>query len=212
MLFAKASLKHAAITRIAFEYQDLVGIEVLIDFFRNPKLYCWVELESEEPEPATIDDVVAARTEGGFEYIQVKFTADPDKYLLDWDWLLERKRHGTSRLKKWATSLSKLTKSGSVHLAQLRTNRRPDAEFENALDLDRIRLSRLSAERRQVVEKELGSPEQAKAFFKAFAFQAFGSADAEGLERRLKGKVMPNGHHDRGVAVTSRAGAPVGNA
>jgi len=188
---ARTSLKRAAITRTAFEYQDLIGIDILINFFRDPKLYQWVELESENREAGYLDDIVAARTNGDFEYIQVKFTVDPNKYLLDWEWLLERKAHGTSRLKKWATSLSRLTKFGAVHLAELRTNRRPNAEFQGALDQDRIQLNRLSANRREAVEKEVGGPKQAKAFFEAFIFRHSETPDAEGLERRLKAKVIP---------------------
>ena len=127
---ATATLKKAAIARAGFEYQDLVGIEVLINFFRDPTLYQWVELESEEPQVGYLDDVVAARTDGRFEYIQVKFTSDPDAYMLGWDWLLERKPRGTSRLKKWSSSLLKIAALGPVYIAQLRTNRRPDPEFQ----------------------------------------------------------------------------------
>jgi hypothetical protein len=188
---SKAALKHAAITRSAFEYQDLIGIEVLINFFRDPKLYHWVELESEEPLVGFLDDVVASRTDGSFEYIQVKFTPDPDNYLLDWDWLLEHKPRGTSRLKKWSNSLAKLASVGSVHLAELRTNRRPDAEFENALDRGRIRPSRILESRRRVIEKELGGISQAKTFFKNFKFVHSEIPDVEGLERRLKGTIVP---------------------
>jgi NACHT domain len=188
---AKAVLKHAAITRIGFEYQDLIGIEVLINFFRDPGLYQWVELESEDPEVGYLDDVVAARKDGSFDYTQVKFTVDPDEYPLNWNWLLERKAHGTSRLRKWATSLSRLASSGSVHLGELRTNRRPDAEFAGALDQNKIRLSRLSPERRKAVEEELGGPEQAEAFLDAFAFRHSETPDVDGLERRLKNKVIP---------------------
>jgi hypothetical protein len=188
---ASTSLKRAAITRTAFEYQDLIGIDLLINFFRDPRLYQWIELESENREVGYLDDIVAARTDGDFEYIQVKFTVDPNKYLLDWEWLLERKAHGTSRLRKWATSLSRLTKSGTVHLAELRTNRCPDTEFQSALDQDRIQLNRLSADRRKAVEKELGGPNQAKAFFEAFIFRHSETPDAEGLERRLKAKLIP---------------------
>jgi hypothetical protein len=102
IFLTKTALKHAAITRAAFDYQDLIGIEVLIDFFRDPRRYQWVELESEDRSAGYLDDVVALRADGRFEYTQVKFTVDPDRYPLSWDWLLERKAHGTSRLKKWA--------------------------------------------------------------------------------------------------------------
>jgi hypothetical protein len=110
----KTVLKTPGITRAAFEYQDLIGIEVLIDFFRNPDRYAWVELESEGRSSGYLDDVVALRKDGKLEYTQVKFTVDPDRYPLSWDWLLESRAHGTSRLKKWADTLSTYGKSGGM--------------------------------------------------------------------------------------------------
>ena len=189
---SKTTLKRAAITRTAFEYQDLIGIELLINFFRDPKLYRWVAIESEDPTAGSLDDVVAERTDGKFEYIQVKFTVDPDKYPLDWDWLLERTPRGTSRLKKWADSLSDIVRNGSgIGSAQLRTNRQPDDEFKAALKGEHISLSKIAEPRRGVIETELGGRKQAAAFFKTFRFQHSEHPDVDGLERQLKGKVVP---------------------
>lgn len=187
----KTPLKPAAITRAAFEYQDLIGIEVLIAFFRDPGRYEWVELESEDRLAGYLDDVVALRTDGKFEYTQVKFTVDPDQYPLSWDWLLERKEHGTSRLKKWATSIQKHGKSGVLGQAQLRTNRVPDAEFDRSLKGHLVKLADLSPSRRAEVKKELGGAAQARGFFKIFQFNHSELADVQGLEQRLKGSVVP---------------------
>jgi len=66
-LLPKTALKPAAITRAAFDYQDLIGIEALIGFFRDPKRYQWVELESEDRSVGYLDDVVALRADGKFE-------------------------------------------------------------------------------------------------------------------------------------------------
>jgi hypothetical protein len=187
----KTALKHAAITRAAFDYQDLIGIEVLIDFFRDPGRYQWVELESEDRSAGYLDDVVALRSDGKFEYTQVKFTVDPDRYMLGWDWLLERKAHGTSRLKKWAGSVSDLDKSGGLGRAELRTNRTPDTEFGHALQGDFIKLGKLSPSRRAEIERELGGAKEARAFFEVFLFRHSEIADVRGLEQRLKGTVIP---------------------
>lgn len=188
---SKTALKPAAITRAAFDYQDLIGIEVLINFFRDPRRYQWVELESEDRSAGYLDDVVALRADGKFEYTQVKFTVDPDRYLLDWNWLLERKAHGTSRLKKWADSVSDLDRSGGLGHAELRTNRRPDTEFGEALRGDLIKLGKLSPSRRAEIERELGGVSEARTFFKAFQFRHSEVADVQGLEQRLKGTVVP---------------------
>lgn len=95
-------IKSAAIPRAAFHYQDLVGIETLIRFFRDPQLYEWVELESEDKAARSLDDVIAKRCDGTFELTQVKFTVDADRYSLEWDWLLDKSDGGTSLLGKWS--------------------------------------------------------------------------------------------------------------
>jgi hypothetical protein len=188
---AKTALKTAGITRAAFEYQDLIGIEVLIDFFRNPARYAWVELESEDRAAGYLDDVVALCKDGKFEYTQVKFTVDPNRYPLSWDWLLESKAHGTSRLKKWADSLSTYGRSGGVGRAELRTNRTPDREFAKGLHGNKVRLNKIPAARRAEVERELGGTSKAHTLFKQFRFRHSEVPDAQGLEQRLKGTIVP---------------------
>ena len=188
---AKTTLKTAGITRAAFDYQDLIGIEVLIDFFRNPDRYAWVELESEDRLAGYLDDVIALRTDGKFEYTQVKFTVDPDRYPLSWDWLLESKARGTSRLKKWADSLSTYGRSGGIGRAELRTNRTPDSEFAKALYGNKVRLNSIPGPRRAEVERELGGANEARTFFKLFQFRHSEIPDVQGLEQRLKGTIVP---------------------
>ena len=188
---SKSVLKPAAITRAAFDYQDLVGIEVLIDFYRDPERYQWIELETEDRSAGYLDDVIALRADGKFEYTQVKFTVDPDRYPLSWDWLLERREHGTSRLKKWAASTQNQGGSGCLGRAQLRTNRKPDTEFAEALKGDFIQPGKLSASRRAEIERELGGAAAARAFFKVFQFRHSEVADVQGLEQRLRGTVVP---------------------
>jgi hypothetical protein len=188
---AKTALKTAGITRAAFDYQDLIGIEVLIDFFRNPARYTWVELESEDRSAGYLDDVVALRNDGKFEYTQVKFTVDPDRYALSWDWLLESKPQGTSRLKKWANSLSAYSKSGGIGRAELRTNRTPDGEFAEGLRGNKIRPNKIPPARRTQIEQELGGAAEARAFFEHFQFRHSEIPDVPGLEQRLKGTIVP---------------------
>jgi NACHT domain len=176
---------------MAFEYQDLIGIEVLLNFFRDPKLYRWVEIESEEPTAGYLDDVVAARGDGAFEYIQVKFTPDPDKYLLSWDWLLERKPAGTSRLRKWHETITSLGASGPIQKAELRTNRRPDEEFAKALKDNRVQFNDVATTTRASIEKQLGGTKEAQAFFKTFKFIHSEIPDVDGFENTLKGTIVP---------------------
>ena len=63
----------------------------MIDHFRDPNLYEWVQLESEDASFQALDDVVALRKDASIEFVQVKFTVNLGAYFLDWDWLLEGK-------------------------------------------------------------------------------------------------------------------------
>lgn len=49
------------------DFQDLVGIELLSRFFRDPDLFQWVTLESDDRETRSLDDVVALRRDGSVE-------------------------------------------------------------------------------------------------------------------------------------------------
>jgi hypothetical protein len=81
--------KLTSITRVGFEYQDLVAIQTLIDFYREPTKYRWVQVEASDPSFRAVDDVVACLADGRFELTQVKFAVDPNnpKTALDWSWL-----------------------------------------------------------------------------------------------------------------------------
>src|ERR1700692_1026375 len=142
-MVTKKPLTNLGIPRTSFEYQDLIGIEVLLRFYRDPNLFHWVQLEADEPKVGKLDDVVAARKDNTFELLQVKFTVDPDRYFLDWNWLLDKKGKGTSLLQKWLGALLKVKGLGAVHSAKLRTNRRPSDDFilslkDGFVDFDKL--------------------------------------------------------------------------
>lgn len=186
-----SSIKNAAITRVGFDYQDLIGIELLIDYYQEPDRYLWVQLESEDDEFRSLDDVVAARSDGTFELTQVKFTPKPDEYHLDWKWLLERKPKGTSRLRKWASSLKDLADQGRVKTACVRTNRRPDPEFSKALAGHFIDLSKVEASTRLKIENDLGGTAAAIEFFRAFEFR-HSEKMVDRLEADLRARLVPS--------------------
>ena len=157
----------------------------------------WIELDSEDTEAGHLDDVVAARQDGTYEFIQVKFTPDPNKYFLNWDWLLESKPKGMSWLAKWAKSLNSVASLGPIHSAKLRTNRKPDGEFKKALESGRINLSKLGETARNRVEDELGGPESASRFFDCFNF-SHSEPLIDQLENQLKALIVPTDTDDRG--------------
>jgi NACHT domain len=187
---AKHTFKTSGIARSGFEYQDLIGIEILLKFYRDPNLYNWVELESEDKATGKLDDVIVARRDNSFELLQVKFTADPGRYFLNWDWLLAKKGKSTSLLKKWSASLSSMKSLGRVHSARLRTNRQPDSEFSKVLNGTLVDFDKIPAARRNVVSNELGGQAAARAFFAQFEF-SHSELLIDDLEIKLKGEIVP---------------------
>ncbi len=187
---AKSRIKPAAITRAAFEYQDLVGIEVLIRQYRDPELYAWVLLEADDTAYRALDDVVAARKDGSYELVQVKFTVDPGRYELDWDWLLAKTEKGTAMLEKWAKSLARVAAMGPIHSAGLKTNRIPSGEFAKCLKGMRVDLDLLPKEFRESVESACGGAAEAKTFFSTFDFLG-GMPDLDRYEDYLRDQLVP---------------------
>ncbi len=165
--------KRTGLLRAGFQYQDLVAIETLINFYRQRDLYAWVQLEAEDQEFWSIEDVVACRPNGLYELTQVKFTANPDAPAnnLSWRWLTAnggtRKK---SLLQKWATTTLHHKAAGTLAQAALKTDRVPDTAFAKCLKGTKIDYTLLSAKDKAIVEKQLGSPEDAKSFFESFEF------------------------------------------
>lgn len=188
---AEHNFKTAGILRAAFDYQDLIGIEVLIRFYRDPKLFHWVELESNEPQAGKLDDVVAARQDGSYELYQVKFSVDPSEYQLDWDWLLTRKPKGTSLIQKWAGALKTVVSLGPVHTAKLRTNRLPDSNFQQSLIGNLVDFDKIDDSRKSTLVTELGSEAEARSFFQQFEF-SHSEPLIDDLGTLLKGQIVPS--------------------
>lgn len=186
---ANATIKPATITRVGYEYQDLVGIEALIRFYRDPKSYNWVELEADKTD-SSLDDVVVARSDGSLEYYQVKFTVDQTDYPLTWDWLLAKKPKGTSLLGKWAKSLTEVARQGPIRYASLRTNRIPDADVAACLKDTLLSLDLVPEETRLKLETECGGRAAALAFFAKFEF-VHSARNFDAYESHLRDQLVP---------------------
>ena len=190
IVMTKVQIKPAAITRAGYEYQDLAGIEVLIRQYRDPDLYAWVQLEADDTNYRALDDVVAARKDGSYEFVQVKFTVDSERYEMDWDWLLSKTKKGTSMLEKWAKALARVAAMGPIHSAVLKTNRIPSAEFAKCLEGTRVNIDLLAKEIRDSVESACGGAAEAKMFFRTFDFLG-GLPDLESYENYLRDQLVP---------------------
>lgn len=164
--------KPTAITRVGFACQDLVAAETLLEFYRNPNKYQWVQVEASDPSFRAVDDVVACRADGRFELTQVKFAVDRDNPMtaLDWEWLLATKPRGKSLLQHWAAPVTKHVDVGLLASACLKTDRKPNADFSKALEGSRVSYSKIPAAIRKRIVTQLGSTATAQKFFANFDF------------------------------------------
>ncbi|MDR7299522.1 hypothetical protein J2X16_004892 [Pelomonas aquatica] len=166
-----AEVKATAIPLAGYVYQTLQGVDLLCDWLDAPTRYTRVRFECDDDDvaPQGLDDVVAERQDGRVDVTQVKFTPSPEKYLLDWDWLLTKpgKARGTSRclLRKWADALAGIDapRLGDVCLI---TNRVPDLALESCLAGGAfIDYKKAAADVQSKVEAELGGQAAALSFF-----------------------------------------------
>lgn len=163
---------------------------MLIRHYRDPDLFEWVQIESDDQNAKALDDVVALRKDGSVEYVQVKFTANSEKYFLDWDWLLSKSGKGTSMLDKWAKSFRKAKAYGPIHSAQLKTNRNPTDAVAACMAGNKVLLEKLDAKTRQLVEAECGGSAEAVEFFASFEFTS-AMPDLEHFEVQLRDQLVP---------------------
>jgi hypothetical protein len=162
-------IKSTATTSAGYIYQNRQGIRVLCDWLDAPARYTRVKFEcdNEIEAPKGLDDIVVERSDGLADLHQIKFTPDPDTYLLSWDWLLEKTgktARSRSMLRKWFDAFKKLDPARIGELS-LTTNRRPDAEIELCLDDDRIAFAKVPEPRRSQVMAELDGEANCTAFF-----------------------------------------------
>lgn len=193
-------LKKPGILRAGFYYQDLIGIEILIGYYRDASLYQWVCLEGGD-EFAAIDDVVACRPDGRFDLIQVKFTPDPaaPSTPLDWSWLLETTggKRARSLLQKWAKTTLAHSAAGTLHTAAVRTDRRPDQTFTACLNGETVDFDKIPAAIQVRILAQLGDEAAARSFFANFAFR-HSEPLLEDLEYQLKARLVPSDTNDAG--------------
>ena len=164
--------KTPGIIRAAFQYQDLVAIETLIDYYRKRDLYEWVQLDAADQGFRSVDDVVACRPDGRYELTQVKFTPDPKstRNTLSWAWLTRKLPQGTSLLQKWAATTLRHESSGTLATAALKTDRVPSLHFAKSLNGSRVAYGTLPAKTKAIVDRQLGSSTAAARFFGCFDF------------------------------------------
>lgn len=162
-------IKKTAITAAGYIYQNRQGLKVLCDWLDAPTRYSRVKFEcdNENEAPQGLDDIVIERSDGRIDLQQIKFTPDTDKHFLSWDWMLEKTgktARSRSMLRKWFDAFKQL-KPNQIGEISLITNRRPDANIEVCLELDKINPSKIPEPQRTQVEAELGGIKECELFF-----------------------------------------------
>ncbi len=161
-------VKNTAITSVGFDYQTLHGVNLLCEWLAAPDRYQRIMFECTDEAPQSLDDIVAERVDGCFDYWQVKYTPNPTDNLFTWEWLLEvsgKTARARSNLRKWFDALKKIDekKLGTV---QLVTNKIPDREIELSLaGGNHFDLSKAPVDVQRRVVSVLGSRESADWLF-----------------------------------------------
>ena len=123
--------KRVGLLRAGFQYQDLIAIETLIDFYRHSDRYQWIQIDAEDQSFRSIEDVVACRPDGLYELMQAKFTASPhlEANRLSWHWLISKTGRRKSLLQKWALTTLHHIQNNTLASARLKTDRIPDGRL-----------------------------------------------------------------------------------
>jgi AAA ATPase-like protein len=175
-------LRQGGSRRSGDAYQDVVALEVLVEWLEHPDRYRGVRLEDDEA--GSLDDVVAFRSDGSVKAVQVKFSVHPDLESDEWDWadLLDdrpsqAKTGKRPRLpglwQKWAGSFTDLSAAhGSVD-AVVVSNRRAAPSLASALtDTGRIDPDRVGdPDVLAALHEQAGGDAQATAVFNGIRFE-----------------------------------------
>jgi hypothetical protein len=192
-------IKHTQLTRLGYNYQDLVCLEILIDWFHSPDLYQWVRVESDSPEFYSLDDVVALTSDNKYELLQVKFTIDASRedLRLDFDWLLAKKKNGTSLIQKWSKDVESHINKNDLSLAALKTNRIPDESFKSYLNGHLLDKNLVPEEVLILIDAQLGTRQVTLRFLEHFEFH-HSLPCIDRLENKLHDSVVPDNTNDEG--------------
>ena len=174
----RSSITRSGARRLGDEYQDLVALDVFVEWLGHADRYDWVQVEADAV--GALDDVVARKRDGTIVYRQSKFAVHPDHPDALWTWaaLLKRAMGAqgqqlTSLLQDWARSLQRLSASTQSVDAALYTNRDAAYEIRQACRQDDgtlLDFARLPTEVREEITAQLGSEENALFFFQHFHF------------------------------------------
>jgi len=162
--------------RAGDDYQDVVALELLIDWLEHPGRYSSVSVEADDA--GALDDVKALRSDDTLVVKQVKFSTDPDADADPWTWerLLEEKQGKRqtlpSLLGRWSVSLRNVEAQNTVHEAALDSNRRAAPEIAATLSLaGLVNFDKITDQAvRHEIARQVGDETKARDFFSKFHF------------------------------------------
>jgi len=197
-------IKRSAIIYAGYRYQTLQGVMLLAEWLTSPTRYKAVRFECDDSDiaPQALDDVVAVRADGKYDYTQVKYTPDESltNYPLSWDWLLTvgaAKKNSRSFLRKWFDAYKKIAPD-QLGEARLITNREPDREISSCLRNGFIDYSLVPAAKREELDKQLNGAAEASTFLASFKIQ-HSDRSYESLDWNIRSALRKLGCEDSGI-------------
>lgn len=198
-------VKGSATPYAGYRYQSLFGVHLLVDWLDSPTSYAQMRFECDDKaiSPQGLDDIIAERADGLFDYIQVKYTPPEaaSGCLLTWEWLLEpssNKESAKSFLQKWLKALSAipLDRLGSASLV---TNRTPDREIEESMQGDHLSFDLAPPVVQARLEEQLGTAVAARSFLSRLQIQ-HSQHGFVALEAKIVSRLSMMGFETGGIA------------
>ncbi|GAB1401443.1 hypothetical protein MASR1M68_03540 [Elusimicrobiota bacterium] len=120
-------------TRIGYLYQDLMALDELLNLYYSNDSEAFLEIDSNNKEVKSLDDVTISYSDGSKKLIQCKYSTKKPPEAISWDDLLESKPKGTSMLFKWQNRVNTLIQNGIRFEAYLYTNRICNNELKQSI-------------------------------------------------------------------------------
>lgn len=189
------SVKSTSLIKVGYDYQNLIGVKVLLDWYQDIEQYKWFKFECDSKIEGSdlkgLDDIVAFRSDNTYDLYQVKFTGGGG-YFLDFEWLLEKTgktNRSKSLLQKWVKSFLKINKDNLLNRACLITNRLPSKLFKKVLKGNKIDISKIDKEIWETITSQVSEVE-AVSFFSSFEFR-HSQYDFVDFKNYLENKIVP---------------------
>jgi hypothetical protein len=184
---------------VGYAYQDIICIQKLIKWFHDPEKYQWMSIEGNLglDNVKSLDDVICFTASGEYELYQVKFTIDSerDDLRLDFNWLLAKKKKGTSLIEKWSADIEKFGSTSTIAIAKLITNRIPDQVLSNCLKDKKVDYNLVPENIKSKILTQLGSEDKAIVFFETLIFE-HSQKEIDDLELQLRDSLVPDHAND----------------